>query len=260
MKIEINGQNAAALAGNHGFSLISNEKLLQIHAAMLRCRLLAERLRLLAEQGALVGFLKPQLGLEAVAAGVIIDLLPGDKVFPARDNPIVNLLKGEALETFLTRTAKPRASQLNQAVRAAMKNKKTKNGKIVVAFADGEASFPAEALEAARTQKLPILFLCRKSVLSADVVLKAGKIPLLPVDGNDAVAVYRVATESITHARRGNGPTLIECIFAPSEAHDPISKMESYLTRKGLFDEELKRSAAAAFMHELDAAIQTALR
>jgi pyruvate dehydrogenase E1 component alpha subunit len=77
------------------------------------------------------------------------------------------------------------------------------------------------------------------------------------VDGNDVVAVYRVATEAIVHARKGNGPTLIECRFDRSEAHDPILKMEAYLLRKGLFSEELKIEATAGFTSEL-AAIESA--
>ncbi len=74
------------------------------------------------------------------------------------------------------------------------------------------------------------------------------------------VAVYRVSTEAITHARKGNGPTLIECIFEPSEIRDPLLKMEAYLTRKGLFSEEWKRQVAVAFKRELDNAIEAAVR
>jgi TPP-dependent pyruvate/acetoin dehydrogenase alpha subunit len=41
-------------------------------------------------------------------------------------------------------------------------------------------------------------------------------------------------------------------------APDPIQKMETYLTRKGLFSEEMKLEVAAAFTKELDAAIEAA--
>jgi TPP-dependent pyruvate/acetoin dehydrogenase alpha subunit len=37
-------------------------------------------------------------------------------------------------------------------------------------------------------------------------------------------------------------------------AHDPILKMEAYLTRKGLFSEKLKRENAASLTKELRAA------
>lgn len=261
MTITTQEQNAAALAGNHGFSIISDEKLLQIYRAMLKSRLLTERVRLLAMQGKLGDNCNPQLGLEAVVAGVTIDLLPGDAAVPPPGDLMVGFLRGSPLEEILARAGRPaRAISLNRAVRAAMRSKTSKNGKIAVAFAGGDSCFPDEALEAARAEKLPILFVCRKRHSTGGVALQAGKIPILPVDGADAVAVYRVATESITHARRGNGPTLIECNFEPVEAHDPILKMETYLTRKGLFNKQQRLDTAAAFTQEMDAAFETALR
>jgi len=70
------------------------------------------------------------------------------------------------------------------------------------------------------------------------------------------VAVYRVATESITHARMRHSATLIECHLWDGD--DPILKMEKYLKRKGLFTPKLKRNIAAAFTRELDAALRAA--
>jgi pyruvate dehydrogenase E1 component alpha subunit len=80
------------------------------------------------------------------------------------------------------------------------------------------------------------------------------------VDGNDVVAVYRVATESIAHARKGNGPTLIECMIERSKAHDPIRKMERYLKRKGLFSREMKFEVINGFTKHLDASIKAVRR
>jgi acetoin:2,6-dichlorophenolindophenol oxidoreductase subunit alpha len=70
--------------------------------------------------------------------------------------------------------------------------------------------------------------------------------PRIPVDGNDSVAVHRVATEAIQRARQGDGPTLIECQIA-SAAHnqnslglakDPITHMRDYLRKHQLWSEE----------------------
>ena len=83
---------------------------------------------------------------------------------------------------------------------------------------------------------------------------KACSFPVIAVDGNDAVAVYRVASEAIAHARKGDGPTLIECIR--TKAGDPLLNMEKYLVRKGLFSEEFKRKVAAGCSEKLDAALQ----
>jgi hypothetical protein len=52
------------------------------------------------------------------------------------------------------------------------------------------------------------------------------------VDGNDVVAVYRVASEAIAHARNGHGPTVIDCRL--SGPGDPIENMLRYLIGKGL--------------------------
>lgn len=41
-------------------------------------------------------------------------------------------------------------------------------------------------------------------------------VPAMPVDAADPVALYRVAQESIGHARIGGGPALIHCIASPT--------------------------------------------
>ena len=50
--------------GNHGFSLISNEKLLQLYTAMVKCRMIEERVRALLERG------KIRRGKDAAGRGV----------------------------------------------------------------------------------------------------------------------------------------------------------------------------------------------
>jgi TPP-dependent pyruvate/acetoin dehydrogenase alpha subunit len=84
---------------------------------------------------------------------------------------------------------------------------------------------------------------------------------VIPVDGCDLVAIYRVATECITHARKGNGASLIHCVTLHSANradNDPIVKMEAYLSRKGLFRDGLKREVAGSIAAELDAAVEAA--
>jgi len=71
------------------------------------------------------------------------------------------------------------------------------------------------------------------------------------------VAVYRVSTEAIAHARKGNGPTLIECIL---DGSDPILKMEEYLKRKSLFSEGMKREVMASFARELETAVSVGIQ
>jgi pyruvate dehydrogenase E1 component alpha subunit len=85
---------------------------------------------------------------------------------------------------------------------------------------------------------------------------KAYSFPTIAVDGNDVVAVYRVAHEAIAHARMGDGPSLIEC--QTDGPGDPILNMEKYLSGKGLFTDGFKAEVTDRFRRELDAAIEVA--
>ncbi|MGW9129064.1 thiamine pyrophosphate-dependent enzyme, partial [Paenibacillus chitinolyticus] len=44
-------------------------------------------------------------------------------------------------------------------------------------------------------------------------------MPGVQVDGKDVLAVYRAAEEAVARARRGEGPTLIECITYRNYGH-----------------------------------------
>ena len=89
-----------------------------------------------------------------------------------------------------------------------------------------------------------------------------------------------MASEAIAHARKGNGPTLIECKafrrhgrsltdfrkkrspdeIEPWEPEDPILNMEKYLAAKGLFREKFKLDISSGFSKELNAALEAAER
>jgi TPP-dependent pyruvate/acetoin dehydrogenase alpha subunit len=174
------------------------------------------------------------------------------------------------------------SAQFNIATGAALTNKVKNNGKIVVAFSEAAAAargFWQEALNFAGSQNLPILFVCQNNLWSEpesrktqaqdeDIASKAQAygFPGIAVDGNDVVAVYRVACEAVAHARLGHGPTLIECktyrthgrrkpgANESEKPFDPILNMEQYLTGKGLFSESYKQKVSAEFSLELDAA------
>ena len=70
--------------------------------------------------------------------------------------------------------------------------------------------------------------------------------PRIPVDGNDSVAVHRVATEAIQRARQGDGPTLLECQMTRRStgatplglSQDPIEHMRQYLHKHQLWDDD----------------------
>jgi pyruvate dehydrogenase E1 component alpha subunit len=268
-------QDAATKAIHNGFSLISDEKLLQLYTSMVKCRMIEERARGLLKQNELADKDEIAMGREASEVGATIDLLAEDTVVPLSRDVAVNYIKGVSLDKIFgqisARADEPvPASPLDLATSAALANKTKKNGKIAVAFlGDGTASHGSfhEALTTARAHQLPILFICHEilSTESGSRSLQAEiekialeeqpcSFPHIAVDGNDVVAVYRVATEAIAHARRGNGPTFIECKGERSKAHDPILNMEMYLKRKGLFSKKTKLEIAAGFTEILDAA------
>lgn len=186
------------------------------------------------------------------------------------------------------------AAQLNIGTGIALANQMQKKDHVVVAFS-GEGStslgFWHEALNFAGVRNLPIVFICQNNLWAEsvafklqtkveDVSLKAAGygFPGITVDGNDAVAMYRVAQEAISRARSGDGPTLIEAKtyrwYGHSEidpakyrsaeeveewkAKDPIAAMERYLTGKGLFSAEWKQQFSDEFQKELDAAVEFA--
>lgn len=93
-------------------------------------------------------------------------------------------------------------------------------------FGDGTIATGAfhEAVNMASLWKLPVIFVCENNLYGISVSIKnacaldtladrsAGYgIPGVCVDGNDVLAVRKAAIEATERARRGEGPTLLEC-------------------------------------------------
>jgi TPP-dependent pyruvate/acetoin dehydrogenase alpha subunit len=264
--------SADSLSTHSGFSLISDEKLIEIYSTMLRCRMIEKQ----------IGAAAPI----AAVAGVAIDLLPSDTLAPSQGALIPCYVKGLSLAALLSIhagvTPAPRpnyaalglvppsftfARQLERSLLTAAADRSKKSKRIAVIFCGGGTAGSSElatAMKQAGKKKLPMLFVRESGIEEEDAEAWTRKFgfPAITVDGDDAVAVYRVATESIAHARRGNGPTLIDCKTWPhgkgkrsgrGSGSDPIGNMEAYLTRKGLFSKKLKSSIVANFRRELAA-------
>lgn len=97
----------------------------------------------------------------------------------------------------------------------------------VAFFGDGAVNEGVwyESLNFASLRKLPVVFVCENNLYSThmpigacladtDISKKAAmfNMPGIRVDGNNAIEVFLVAREATERARRGEGPTLVECM------------------------------------------------
>jgi len=169
------------------------------------------------------------------------------------------------------------------AVGAAFSNKFRKTTHVACTFfgdgASNEGAFH-EAANMAGLYKLPIVFVCENNGYGeytsqanhqaiVDIADRAAGygMPGVIVDGMDAVAVYEAAGAAIARARRGEGPTLLECKtyryydhvgvrgmglkyrtdeeVAYWKTRDPIKLLEARLGDMGLLSAD-----AAAAVHE----------
>ena len=99
------------------------------------------------------------------------------------------------------------------------------------------------ALAHATRHDLPVIFLVlpsakpRKAATDLRVIAHRSEVPAIPVDAADPVALYRVAQESIGHARIGGGPALIECVAFPmpaSRTPPAIAHLEEYILSRNI--------------------------
>lgn len=225
--------------------MISNEKLTEIYAAMLRCRMIAQRAGSLFQYGKLGNNLPFPVGNEASAVASVIDLGPSDVLCLRDDDLMPGIVKGASLaNTFrslaLARKDRSREEPYSQTAEFKQLNilpmstvdaqiktvrecakvaKREKEGRVILAFpACGKESRGRwdEAIQLAGSRNLPIIFVVYAAWNSEehpgprDATLNG--IPAIVVDGADAVAIYRVACEAIARARQGRGPTIMECI------------------------------------------------
>lgn len=161
-------------------------------------------------------------------------------------------------------------------------------------FGDGASNQGTfhEAINLAALWRLPVLFVCEnnlyamsthqsRSMLIKDIADRAVGygIPGVVVDGNDVVAVYDAAAEAVRRARRGGGPTLIECKtyrhrghsrfdqapYRPKEEveewmrRDPIPQMRSRLLDEGILTVEDVERIAREVVDQVEAAVKFAM-
>lgn len=241
---------------NKDFSLISREKLLTLYTGLLRCRILEE----FVARNVPVRRSSTRTG-SAAAVAVCVDKLPGDEfAAPARDF-LPAFVEGRSLALIFsqlhTSTVAQRArfaSRARAVLATARKHHRSGNRRIVMIFGRPATGRQWQAmLRTATIERLPIIFVSNGQSHSRSL-RPPRYLPAIAVDRDDVVALYRVASEGIAHARRGNGPTLIECIPWPptgKKSSDAIAKMETYLAQKGISPARRKAAVIAEFESEL---------
>ena len=181
------------------------------------------------------------------------------------------------------------------AVGAGLSAKMQKNGKVVVCFfgdgANNEGAFH-EALNMASIWKLPVVFVCEnngygmststaRSTAVANIADRAAgySMPGVIVNGNDFSAVAEASNTAVDRARRGEGPTLIECKTYRHRGHsksdrnryrtkeeieewkamrDPISLFEAELQQFGVIDDAGLAALQASVVAEIAAGVEFA--
>ncbi len=222
--------------------LLPHARLRELHTLMVRTRELERKQR--AKAGA----------REALLAATAIHLLPGDLlVGTATDTTAEELAPLGKSRKPPGYVAPPVASRLQAAAALARGLQAAGTGGLVLAYATAGITEPGwqAALTWANESQLPLVLAItdatggaapRKSSSSKEALTwatmsrfaKQLRLPILAVDGEDAVAVYRVMQESVIRARYGGGPAVIWAPITPpatplTRGHQPLARLERYL-------------------------------
>jgi len=165
----------------------------------------------------------------------------------------------------------------------------------VAFFGDGGSNNGAfhEGLNMAATWDIPVIFVCENNMYATEMPFaKATKntnvasrataygIPGIQIDGNNVLEVYEKTGEAVARARRGEGPTLIECLtyrwfghhegdpgvayrtkeeIAAWKARDPIQKLHDDAIAAKLASEQDFKQIDVDIKGELEDAAEFAL-
>lgn len=186
------------------------------------------------------------------------------------------------------------AEGLVTACGAGLSAKMRKSGQVTLCFfGDGclnTARFH-EGLNLAAIWKLPIVYICENngyaeetaitySMSSKEATIRAAAydVPAVSVDGNDVMAVYEAVGEAIELARRGGGPSFVECKTCRWRGHfegdaqtyrakqeleeckkrDPIKRFREKLIQLGIFSQTDADRIGSDAVGEMDKAVEFA--
>jgi len=273
---------------------IPPEELKRLHRTMLLARRFDERMLRLQRQGR-IGTFAPIKGQEAAQLGSVATLRRTDWMVPSFRETASMLWRGWPMEQVLLFFAGyleggrpaddqrdlpvciPVGTQLPHAVGLAYAAQYRGDDAVVMVYcgdgATSEGDFH-EAMNFAGVWHVPVVFVVQNNRWAISIPLKkqthsrtiaqkalAYGFPGIQVDGNDVLAVYAASREAVERARRGDGPTLIECVtyrlgvhttsddptkyrsaeeVAAWERKDPLTRFSAYLQKRSLIDPGLE--------------------
>jgi pyruvate dehydrogenase E1 component alpha subunit len=168
------------------------------------------------------------------------------------------------------------------------------SGVAMAFFGDGatsEGDFH-EAMNFAGVYQVPVIFVCQNNHWAISVPIArqtrsetlaqkalAYGIPGIQVDGNDMLAVYSAAREAVERARKGEGPTFVECVTYRLQMHttaddpkryrsdeevdawkkkDPLPRFQTYLIEKGILSKTDIETLEKSVQEEIQRAVDRA--
>lgn len=217
--------------------LLPNAKLQKLYGTMLRAR---------------AGAIRPR-GFEAIFGALAEQLDPGDAVVSSgQPHPLTELVQPTKRMPQAANTVVATTSPLAFAAGMAASAQAAGVDRLVAALLDirrPEPGWPG-VLEHIQRDRLPLIAICPEmpggrtsradDVLTwqalSRVVKKIG-LPVLTVDGGDAVAMYRALQESVLRARHRDGAALLWCVMPPAgrgKGFSPVQRLESYMDARSI--------------------------
>ena len=290
---------------------LSKEQIKSMYELMLLTRAFDDKSVNLQRQGRLLTY-APMLGQEATIIGSALAHQQDDWIVPCFRESGVFLALSYPMEMLyqywggdergmkipesinILPVAIPVATQALHAVGIAYALKyRKKKAAVSVYFGDGatsEGDFH-EAMNFASVLDLPVVFVCqnnqwaismpvKKQTASKTLAQKAiayGFKNYLQVDGNDIFAVYKAVSESLDMARKGKGPSFIECHTYRMANHttaddykkyrpesevqewkkkDPIIRLQRYMKSKKLWNESYEKELQERIAKQVEDAVQ----
>jgi pyruvate dehydrogenase E1 component alpha subunit len=293
---------------------LADSELMKMYDLLILARTFDQRALSLQREGR-IGTYPSIMGLEASQIGSALATDKSDWLFPTFRESGVYIAKGLPMDMIFQYwtgdergmkipdtlnvfpLAIPVGTQIAHAVGAAMAIKYRKDqAASLVYFGDGGSSRGDfhEGMNMAGVFQLPVLFLCQNNqwaisvprehqTASKTIAQKAIAYGFegIQVDGNDILAVFKATKDALEKAKKGGGPTLIECFtyrladhttsddasrYRPKEeiekwkSRDPILRLRLFLEKKGLLNEATQKDIEARAKAAVDGAQKKAER